>query len=63
MDLKDDEWQRAGYIYYPNAKAPAPILIVDNWGDEKPKDSDDDYIHNIDFHLNYIKVLHFQDNF
>ena len=43
MDLKDDEWQRAGYIYYPNAKAPAPILIVNNWGDEKPEDNDDDY--------------------
>jgi len=42
-DLHDDEWLMAGYIYYPNAKAPAPILIVNNWGDEKPSGSDDDY--------------------
>ena len=49
MDLKDDGWQRAGYIYYPNAKAPAPILIVENWGDEKPKDSDDDYTYECRF--------------
>ena len=48
-DLKDDEWQTAGYIYYPNAKAPAPILIVDNWGDEKPKDNDDDYTYECRF--------------
>ena len=24
----DDEWITAGYIYYPKAKTPAPILIV-----------------------------------
>ena len=48
-DLKDDEWQMAGYIYYPNAKAPAPILIVNNWGDEKPKDNDDDYTYECRF--------------
>lgn len=42
-DMPDDDWLMAGYIYYPNAKAPAPILIVNNWGDEKPSDSDDDY--------------------
>ena len=42
-DMPDDEWLMAGYIYYPNAKAPAPILIVNNWGDEKPSDSDEDY--------------------
>jgi len=41
-DLHEDEWQMAGYIYYPNAKKPAPILIVDNWGEEKPSDSNDD---------------------
>ena len=42
-DMPDVEWLMAGYIYYPNAKAPAPILIVNNWGDEKPSGSDDDY--------------------
>ena len=42
-DMPDDDWLMAGYIYYPNAKAPAPILIVNNWGDEKPSNSDDDY--------------------
>ena len=26
--LNDGEWVNAGYIYYPNAKNPAPILIV-----------------------------------
>ena len=26
------EWQTAGYIYYPKAKSPAPILIVENGG-------------------------------
>ena len=25
----------AGYIYYPKAKNPAPILIVEHWGEEK----------------------------
>ena len=48
-DMHDDEWQMAGYIYYPNAKAPAPILIVNNWGDEKPKDNDDDYTYECRF--------------
>ena len=35
------EWQTAGYIYYPKAKSPAPILIVRNWGKEKPIISDE----------------------
>lgn len=26
--MNDGEWVTAGYIYYPNAKTPAPILIV-----------------------------------
>lgn len=29
------DWVSAGYIYYPNAKTPAPILIVEDWGKEK----------------------------
>jgi hypothetical protein len=32
------EWLTAGYIYYPKAKNPAPILIVNDWGDEKLED-------------------------
>ena len=40
----DGEWQTAGYIYYPKAKAPAPILIVENWGKEKPIVSDKDNV-------------------
>lgn len=35
------EWLTAGYIYYPKAKNPAPILIVNDWGDEKPVSSQD----------------------
>ena len=31
----NSEWTSAGYIYYPNAKSPAPILIVEDWGKEK----------------------------
>ena len=38
------EWQTAGYIYYPKAKSPAPILIVRNWGKEKPIISDEEYV-------------------
>ncbi len=37
-------WQTAGYIYYPKAKSPAPILIVENWGKEKPVISDEDNV-------------------
>lgn len=40
----DDEWITAGYIYYPKAKNPAPILIVEGWYPEKPivsKDEDE----------------------
>ena len=44
-NLHDDEWQMAGYIYYPNAKKPAPILIVDYWGEEKPTCPDDDHMY------------------
>ena len=38
------EWQTAGYIYYPKAKSPAPILIVENWGNEKQIVSDEDNV-------------------
>ena len=38
------EWQTAGYIYYPKAKSPAPILIVENWGKEKPIVSNEDNV-------------------
>ena len=32
----DNNWMTAGYLYYPKAKNPAPILIVGDWGKEKP---------------------------
>ena len=35
------EWLTAGYIFYPKAKNPAPILIVSDWGNEKPISSQD----------------------
>ena len=38
------EWMSAGYIYYPNAKAPAPILIVEDWGDEKYEVPEEDNV-------------------
>jgi len=38
------EWQTAGYIYYPKAKKPAPILIAENWGNEDPIVSDEDNV-------------------
>lgn len=38
------EWRTAGYIYYPKAKTPAPILIVENWGREKPVVSNEDNV-------------------
>ena len=37
----DDEWVTAGYLYYPKAKTPAPILIVEGWYPEKPIQSKD----------------------
>ena len=40
----DDEWVTAGYLYYPKAKTPAPILIVEGWYPEKQivsKDEDE----------------------
>ena len=41
----DDEWVTAGYLYYPKAKNPAPILIVEGWFPEKPiKSKDDDEV-------------------
>ena len=41
---QDGEWMTAGYLYYPKAKTPAPILIVEGWYPEKPivsKDKDE----------------------
>ena len=41
---QDDEWVTAGYLYYPKAKNPAPILIVEGWYPEKQivsKDEDE----------------------
>ena len=40
----DGDWQTAGYIYYPKAKNPAPILIAENWGNEDPIVSDEDNV-------------------
>ena len=40
----DNEWMTAGYLYYPKAKTPAPILIVEGWYPEKQivsKDEDE----------------------
>jgi hypothetical protein len=40
----EDKWMTAGYLYYPKAKTPAPILIVEGWYPEKPivsKDEDE----------------------
>ena len=34
-DINKGGWVAAGYIYYPNAKTPAPILIVADWGNEQ----------------------------
>ena len=48
-DLNDHEWMSAGYIYYPNAKAPAPIMIVENWGDEKYVVPEEDNIYKARF--------------
>ena len=39
---QDDEWMTAGYLYYPKAKNPAPILIVEGWHPEKPIQSKDE---------------------
>ena len=41
---QDDQWMTAGYLYYPKAKNPAPILIVEGWYPEKQivsKDEDE----------------------
>lgn len=38
----DGDWRTAGYVYYPNAKSPAPILIVEDWSGEPPVMSDED---------------------
>ena len=40
----DGDWQTAGYIYYPKAQNPAPILIAENWGNEDPIVSDEDNV-------------------
>ena len=39
---QDGEWMTAGYLYYPKAKTPAPILIVEGWHPEKPVVSKDE---------------------
>ena len=41
-DSNKGDWIGAGYIYYPNAKAPAPILIVADWGNEKNVQPEED---------------------
>lgn len=46
---QDHEWVTAGYIYYPKAKNPAPILIVENWGKEKQIVSPEDNVFNSRF--------------
>ncbi len=40
----ESERNVAGYIYYPKAKHPAPILLVGYWNDNS-SDDEDNYIH------------------
>ena len=39
----------AGYIYYPNASKPAPILIVGHYGRVNPKERNSEYLNRVDF--------------
>lgn len=39
----------AGYIYYPNASKPAPILIVGHNGRVNPKERNSEFLHRVDF--------------
>ena len=39
----------AGYIYYPNASKPAPILIVGHNGKVNPKERNSEYLNRVDF--------------
>lgn len=48
-DLNKSEWITAGYIYYPNAKTPAPILIVEDWGNEKNVQPEEDNVFKMRF--------------
>ena len=50
----DTDWMTAGYIYYPKAKNPAPILIVNYWGEEKPVNR------NINDHIIHSRMVEFQ---
>ena len=45
----NDERISAGYIYYPHVKAPAPILIVEDWGQEKHVASKEDNVYKVRF--------------
>lgn len=45
----NDEKISAGYIYYPHAKAPAPILIVEDWGQEKYAAPKEDNVYKVRF--------------
>ena len=47
--LNDGEWVNAGYIYYPNAKNPAPILIVGEETKADPKAPNSDNLYAINF--------------
>ena len=39
----------AGYIYYPNASKPAPILIVGHYGKVNPKERNSEFLNRVDF--------------
>ena len=39
----------AGYIYYPNASKPAPILIVGHNGRVNPKERNSEFLNRVDF--------------
>ena len=46
---QNGESRCAGYIYYPNAKNPAPILIVGRYLKSDPKDPNSEYLYHMAF--------------
>ena len=47
--LNDGDWVTMGYIYYPNAKNPAPILIVGESTKISPKEPNYDNLQGLKF--------------
>ena len=50
--LNDGDWVTMGYIYYPNAKNPAPILIVGESTKISPKEPNYDNLDGLKFTRN-----------